>query len=707
MTVPGAEQLLMATEHWGAIIAASGFCALCLWVLYPLRTVTTQRAVLAAALAATSLWLWASAFGGATGHEAVILENIRNTAWLGFMYVLLRQANVEYQSRGLLSVYAALAVVAFMISSLDVAILSDVVAVQTPQLAGTTRLILQMVMTIGSLVLVHNLYTVTALDSRHLVAPYMAALTAMWGYDLNLYTITYLAGQPAHALIELRPALSLLLLPLFMVVLIKRGNATIRLSRTVTFQTLSLMAIGGYLIGMVLIAATLRMVGGDYGAIMQKAFLGIAFAFIVVFLPSSRFRAMLRVQVSKHFFQHRYEYRNEWMRFTQTIGKPGESSEPFNARIIKAIADITESPGGVLLLPDESGALILESRWKARGIDVPPVAADIKTYLHVQDAGRIIDFDALRKAASDDAERAAMPDWMIEDRRVWVGVPLVHFDRMAGIVLLERPPLDRTLDWEDFDLLRIVGRQVASYLAEAQGQEALSEARRFEEFNRRFAFIIHDIKNLVSQLSLVARNAERHADNPEFRADMIETLQFSVSRMNDLLARLSQHNRARPDEPQPVALGAFIEGLARTKRGQHPIVVGVQDDVTAMVDPARLEQILLHLTQNAIEASSASEPIQIIIRQHDDDAIIEVMDRGTGMTPDFIRNELFKPFHSTKEGGFGIGAFEARSLAAAMGGSLGVESRIGEGSLFRLTLPLAEREQPFIPSHDFDTQDAA
>lgn len=703
----GADHLLTAIEHWGAIVAASGFCALFLWVLHPLRGLATQRAVLAAALAVTSLWLWASAFGGATGYEALILENIRNTAWLGFMYVLLRRAKIELQSRGLLSVYAALAIIAFLIAMLDLAIVGNIVAIRSPELIGTARLVLQMVMTIGSLVLVHNLYTVTAPDSRHLVAPYMAALTAMWGYDLNLYTITYLAGEPANALIELRPALSLLLLPLFMAVLVKRGNATIRLSRTVTFQTLSLMAIGAYLMGMVLIAAALRMIGGDYGAIMQKAFLGIAFAFILVFLPSSRFRAMLRVQVSKHFFQHRYDYRNEWMRFTRTIGKPGDSSEPFNARIIKAIADITESPGGLLLLPDEGGALVLESRRKAKNIDVPPVAADIKTYLHLQDNARIIDFDALRKAPNDDAERAAMPLWMIEERRVWVGVPLVHFDRVAGMVLLERPALDRTLDWEDFDLLRIVGRQVASYLAESQGQEALSEARRFEEFNRRFAFIIHDIKNLVSQLSLVARNAERHADNPEFRADMIETLQFSVSRMNDLLARLSQHNRARPDEPQPVALGAFAEELARTKRGQHPIVVGVQDEVKAMVDPARLEQILLHLTQNAIEASPASEPIQIIVRRHNEDAIIEVMDRGTGMTPDFIRNELFKPFHSTKEGGFGIGAFEARALAAAMGGSLGVESRVGEGSLFRLTLPPAADDQSLLMPDNFDTQDAA
>ena len=138
----------------------------------------------------------------------------------------------------------------------------------------------------------------------------------------------------------------------------------------------------------------------------------------------------------------------------------------------------------------------------------------------------------------------------------------VHFDRLQGAVLLERPPVDRALDWEDFDLLRIVGRQVASYLAEAHGQEALSDAQRFDEFNRRFAFIMHDIKNLVSQLSLVARNAERHADNPEFRADMVATLQSSVGKMNELLARLSQHNKARHEEPRRVSASRVVQAVA-------------------------------------------------------------------------------------------------------------------------------------------------
>ncbi len=125
-----------------------------------------------------------------------------------------------------------------------------------------------------------------------------------------------------------------------------------------------------------------------------------------------------------------------------------------------------------------------------------------------------------------------LPQWMLDLEDAWVVVPLPHMGGLAGAILLARPPVKRPLDWEDFDLLKVAGRQVASYLAEARAQEALAEAQRFDEFNRRFAFIVHDIKNLVSQLTLTARNAERHADKPEFRADMVETLRSSAEKMS-------------------------------------------------------------------------------------------------------------------------------------------------------------------------------
>ena len=279
---------------------------------------------------------------------------------------------------------------------------------------------------------------------------------------------------------------------------------------------------------------------------------------------------------------------------------------------------------------------------------------------------------------------------MIDDPGTWVGVPLIHHSKLVGIVLLSMPDYRRALDWEDFDLLRTAGRQAASSLAEAHGQAALSTAQRFEEFNRRFAFILHDVKNLVSQLSLLTRNAERHADNAEFRADMIATLKGSVSKMNDLLARLSPAASQRLLHAEPQPIGPLLISAIAAKRRSHDIRLLGDTSLWANVDAPSLEQAVGHLLQNAVEASPAREPVTVRIAEQPDGVEIVISDKGCGMDGDFIRNRLFKPFASTKSSGFGIGTFEARSLIAAMNGRIGVDSRPGQGTSFTILLPGAE-----------------
>jgi putative PEP-CTERM system histidine kinase len=276
-------------------------------------------------------------------------------------------------------------------------------------------------------------------------------------------------------------------------------------------------------------------------------------------------------------------------------------------------------------------------------------------------------------------------------RGAWAGIPLIHRGRLQGLVVIAHPPLKRALDWEDYDLFRAAGRQAASYLAEAQGLEALAEARRFDEFNRRFAFILHDIKNLVSQLSLVARNAERHADNPEFRADMVATLQSSVKKMNDLLARLAPGAKPKSGiSPRVVTIHPVLAAAVEAKRRAHPIDLSGDARLAALADPAALDQAVGHLVQNAIDASPAGTPVRVRFGGVGREVRIEVEDQGCGMTADFVAGRLFLPFASTKEGGFGIGAHEARALVEAMNGRLDVRSRPGAGSCFTIRLPKAE-----------------
>jgi putative PEP-CTERM system histidine kinase len=425
-----------------------------------------------------------------------------------------------------------------------------------------------------------------------------------------------------------------------------------------------------------------------------------------VLLPSGRLRAWLRVIMAKHFFEHRYDYRQEWLRFTRTVGNvgsigdgeagPAEAPAPLGERIVKALADVAEAPGGLLFVPDGAGRLAFAARWQWVH-EVPrggTAEADSAFVRFLETSSHVVDFGAVRGGRLKlRGDTISVPLWMADIGSAWAGVPLLHSDRLVGFVILEHPLMRRPLDWEDFDLFRTAGIQAASYLAEAISQEALADAQRFDEFNRRFAFIMHDIKNLVSQLALVARNAERHADNPEFRADMIATLQSSVRKMNDLLARLGRGNGGEAEQPRAIPVAQVAAAVAEVKNRVHPIEISGDQGIAAVADPVRLEQALAHLVQNAIDASDAGAPVRIAFARRGGEAAIEIVDRGAGMSADFIRARLFQPFASTKEGGFGVGAFEARSLVTAMGGRIEVESREGEGTRFTVFLPLAETVQ--------------
>ena len=361
-------------------------------------------------------------------------------------------------------------------------------------------------------------------------------------------------------------------------------------------------------------------------------------------------------------------------------------------RVVKAFADIVDAPGGMLLERDGSGAFPIGAAWNWHGSAA--AAVDLKSAAEfwegISGSGRILELDGIRGGWSRGEDSLPVPQWMIDEADAWVAVPLIHKDQAAGLVLLAAPDYRRPLDWEDFDLLRTAGRQAASSLAEAQGQRALANAQRFEEFNRRFAFILHDIKNLVSQLSLVARNAERHADNPEFRADMIATLQGSIGKMNDLLARLSPQSSARPQRVEAQSLRGVVTDAIAARRGQHEVRLLGDSGQWAEIDAAALEQAIGHLLQNAIEASRPNEPVTMRVDSNDGEIVVAIADTGSGMDSDFVRSRLFQPFASTKPDGFGIGAFEAQALVAAMGGRLSVESRPGEGTQFTIHLKAAE-----------------
>ena len=626
---------------------------------------------------------------------AAYAETARNLVWVG---VLHRLAGIDSsdEQRGVRPVYAAVAAVIglqLMVDALPLVI--DTGSISSGHALVVTAIILRLTAAAGALVLVHNLYGQAAPSSRSGIRLAMIALALMWAYDLNFYTIAYFDPSSAKGLFDWRGLPMAIAAALFAIGGSQGEGWRIRLSRAATFQSLSLLAICAYFAVMAVLVTALRGSGFDWTRALLVALLAAMTVGAMVLLPSSRARGWAKVKIAKHLFEHRYDYRTEWLRFTETIGATGPEAPPLGQRVIKAFADILDAPGGLLLITDDNGSIEPAASWNWSGNANPgaaiPGAEALAFWLSVGAEGRIIDFDAHSGGWADARDlELDIPQPLLGEKQAWTGVPLIHDDRLVGLVLLAAPDYRRPLDWEDFDLLRTAGRQAASSLAEAHGQQALMNAQRFEDFNRRFAFILHDVKNLVSQLSLLARNAERHADNADFRTDMVATLKGSVGKMNDLLARLAPTADQRPAKPEPTPLRPLVASAIAAKRGDHEVMLLGDGNIWVMADPLLLEQAIGHLIQNAVDASGALHPVTVRMEGDDAQVTISISDSGSGMDTDFVRTRLFQPFASTKKGGFGVGAFEAKSLVYAMGGRLSVESKPGEGSCFTIILSAAK-----------------
>jgi putative PEP-CTERM system histidine kinase len=282
-----------------------------------------------------------------------------------------------------------------------------------------------------------------------------------------------------------------------------------------------------------------------------------------------------------------------------------------------------------------------------------------------------------------------LPSWLRELPAAWLVVPVIAQEELTGFAVLATPRAKIEVNWEVRDLLKTAARQVGSLLAQVQASEALLEARKFESFNKMTAFVVHDLKNLVAQLSLLLKNAERHRHNPRFQDDMFATVKHVEERMNKLLEQLSTGSRGE-EHLRPMQLAKVAERVAAAKKAERAdIAVHATDAAVATIGyEQRFERVLGHLVQNAIDATQQSGGVHISVGAEGENAVIEVSDSGCGMSEAFVRERLFRPFETTKGNGMGIGVFEVAQYAKDVGGRIEVDSRPGAGTRFKLMFPL-------------------
>jgi putative PEP-CTERM system histidine kinase len=343
-----------------------------------------------------------------------------------------------------------------------------------------------------------------------------------------------------------------------------------------------------------------------------------------------------------------------------------------------------------LWLREHGDRFVLGGVWNASSwrMDPTSVLADPTFVQFLEERQLIVHLGEIATHA-ERYDGLIVPEWATRPERAWLIVPLVHLEWLLGFLVLGHARAARDLNWEDYDLLKTIGRQAASYLAEHQTARALAEARQFEQFNKRFAFVLHDIKNLASQLSLITANAEKFKGNPDFVDDMVVTVRETVDKMNRLMARIHEGGREAKAHAAFEIEGVLRQTVARAAAKDRDLSFeGDASGVRVVADEDRFAAVVSHLIDNAIEACPTREGrVAVRLTAQGSDAVIEVADNGKGMDPDFVRNEMFKPFKSTKAGGYGIGAYESREFIRELGGNLDVVSAPGKGTTVRIRLP--------------------
>ena len=678
---------------WGFGLVGTAYLAFALTLIRirELRVPASRAGkALFGAVSCSSLWGWLTMV--TVLHESALLSFLasmfdvgRYGLWLSFL-LLLRPQMAQNTSTGmsLLSrtslVLVILAVIGQVLSYLD---LGDSF-LRVRGLPMTS-----MALSILGLVLIEQVFRNVDPDSRWSVKPVSAALAGSFAFDLYMYSQAVIFGSVDADAQSIRGAVHALMAPLLFVSTSRLGidwASRLRVSRSAAFHSATLLICGLYLLFISAVGYYVKYFGGDWGRALQLCVVFASLILLVLLTVSGAVRAKLRIFLSKNFFRYRYDYRDEWLKFTEALCAQGTPQE-MGQQVIRGLADLVESPGGGLWMksPEASGF-----RQTVRlNIDATPAIEEedsaLSTALEREKA--VVNLEEYRSFPGRYG-LSALPAWLQSMPQAWLIVPLIVGDKLIGFVVLlrSRTPLDA--NWEVHDLLKTASRQAASFLAQMVATESLLEVRKFDAFNRMSAFVVHDLKNIVTQLSLMMKNAKRLHANPEFQQDMLDTVDNSLEKMRQLMAQLREGTT-----PAGTAFGVDLAAVARrieahtTSRGRC-LELRLIRPATARGHEERIERVIGHLVLNAVEATDPQGQVWLELDTQGDRARIVVGDTGHGMSAEFIRNRLFKPFQSTKSTGMGIGAYESSQYIHELGGKISVVSEPQRGTQVTLLIPL-------------------
>jgi putative PEP-CTERM system histidine kinase len=463
-----------------------------------------------------------------------------------------------------------------------------------------------------------------------------------------------------------------------------RGNGVrIVVSRHIFYRSLALLIVGSYLFILGLLGEGMKYfdVSFDRDLTIFLAFAGGIMLLII--LLSEKLRRRVKVYVNKHFFARKHDYGTEWLMFTGKLAAC-KTLEDVREAILSTFTGTFGLRGASLYLLEKGRYVRASNHSMPGGTNEVQISTALISYF--MERGRV--FSPLDKEYTPTAEE----DSFIRRTGAKLILPLTGNGSIVGLVLFGEQLVREEFIYEDYDLMKVLARQAALSLINIRLSEELIETREMAAVARISSFVIHDLKNLSSTLSLIVDNAEEHIGNPDFQHDMIITIQKTLGKMRNLMQRL----KSIPEKDALHAeckdlhllsqeiLGEFI----KLRPGMNIAYDG--NSAFSIVDGEEIKKVIVNLIQNALDAINGSGMVTVETGRNGADAYIRVSDNGCGMTEDFMKHHVCKPFRTTKEKGLGIGLYQCKQIVEAHNGTIRVESVFKKGSVVTVSLPGAD-----------------
>lgn len=668
-------------------LTALGYLGL-VFLLIVVRKSGLAKWLLIGATLATFFWSLAhvKSFGVITNlNQYAQIDSIRLWIWCLFLAACLQnQFNSFWQliSRPITLVILVMPSAAIMITSVYT-------------LGSNLQHLVLTLVTIQMLVILEQVYRQAA-SRKWEYKPLVIYLAALSTFDFFTYANAAMVAQLNPAFFDARGFIYMAMLP-FLVLAIRRiqhWGIDIFVSREVVMHSTLLLLSGVYLLIMALLGYVVQYFGGDWGAPIQIALFLIAIVLLMSLFLSHEFRTKLKVFITKNFYANQFDYRVEWVALTQTLTLEGKSlSEVYQTALRGWMQGLKYNQGALLKLTNNQIDVVATSDLEATTELAVPIEDIPNLQAFLEEKRWIIDFDEMRVKPElyDSLENR---NKMMRKFAFQLVVPIFHEQELWGMVLLNPKSAEsRSLNWELRDYLQAVTEQTAHFLFQAESSQALAENAQFAAFSRMSAFVVHDLKNVLAQINLLLANAKQHKSNPEFIDDTFETLEHTKTRMDKMLKQLMEKSIDNRRHVEETDIFELIQTVISTKCAiQQPMPVAElaqgTENASVDIDADKFANVLYHLISNAQQATTDNGNVNIQVIGSDNQIFVDIIDDGTGMSQAFIDNQLFKPFVTTKgNAGMGVGAFDAKNYLESIGGSIAVQSKQGEGSRFRLTIP--------------------